>query len=276
VDGSTHLKPESVSQRYNKLVARLGIKTSIHKLRHYSATKLISAGVDVRTVAGRLGHSGGGTTTLKVYSAWVAESDQRAAASLFDRLPQRPAEHRVTAAEPALYEKIAAELRAEIASGALPVGAALPTNNALMERFDVSAGTAHRVGALLRSWGLVDVSRGRRAVVVRRPEVEAEVAEPAPATAAVEPAEPVAGAAPARLWEIVVRGPDGRRYPARHVTADLGQPDQFRRHLVAIARIEAPEAVGAGESWVAAFELDVLDPDDPARGPVRVLRWEGA
>ncbi|MGH3978216.1 MAG: tyrosine-type recombinase/integrase [Pseudonocardiaceae bacterium] len=94
VDGSTHLKPDSVSQRYSKLAARLGITTTIHKLRHYSATELIAAGVDVRTVAGRLGHGGGGTTTLRVYSAWVAESDQRTATSLFARLPQttrRPA-----------------------------------------------------------------------------------------------------------------------------------------------------------------------------------------
>ena len=58
---------------------RLGISTTIHKLRHYSATELISAGVDVRTVAGRLGHGSGGTTTLKLYAAWVSESDQRAA-----------------------------------------------------------------------------------------------------------------------------------------------------------------------------------------------------
>ncbi|HET9254097.1 MAG TPA: site-specific integrase, partial [Pseudonocardiaceae bacterium] len=90
VDGSAHLKPDSVSQRYARLARRLGISTTIHKLRHYSATELISAGVDVRTVAGRLGHGGGGTTTLKVYAAWVSESDQRAATSLFTRLPARP------------------------------------------------------------------------------------------------------------------------------------------------------------------------------------------
>lgn len=69
VDGSTRLKPESVSQRYSRQARRLGIKTTIHKLRHYSATELISGGVDVRTVAGRLGHGGGGTTTLRVYAA---------------------------------------------------------------------------------------------------------------------------------------------------------------------------------------------------------------
>ena len=56
-----------------------------------SATELIAAGVDVRTAAGRLGHGGGGATTLRVHSAWVSEADQRAAQSLSARLPE-PAE----------------------------------------------------------------------------------------------------------------------------------------------------------------------------------------
>jgi integrase len=49
---------------------RLGIGSHLHALRHYSATELLAAGVDLRTVAGRLGHAGGGTTTLRVYAAW--------------------------------------------------------------------------------------------------------------------------------------------------------------------------------------------------------------
>jgi integrase len=68
-DGSRHRLPDSIGQRYRSPARRLGITTSIHKLRHYSATELIAAGVDIRTVAGRLGHGGGGTTTLLVYSA---------------------------------------------------------------------------------------------------------------------------------------------------------------------------------------------------------------
>jgi len=68
----------------------LGIDTVLHALRHYSATELISAGVDIRTVAGQLGHGGGGATTLRVYAAWSSESDQRAAAALSGRMPTRP------------------------------------------------------------------------------------------------------------------------------------------------------------------------------------------
>jgi hypothetical protein len=36
-DGSTHLRPNSVSERYSGLADRLGIATSLHKLRHYDA-----------------------------------------------------------------------------------------------------------------------------------------------------------------------------------------------------------------------------------------------
>ena len=84
-DGSEPMKPDTVTQRYGRLAARLGIDTRLHSLRHYSATELIAAGVDVRTVAGRLGHSGGGSTTLRAYTAFVQEADQRAALALANR-----------------------------------------------------------------------------------------------------------------------------------------------------------------------------------------------
>jgi hypothetical protein len=45
--GRDPLKPDSVTQRYSRLVTRLGIATSIHKLRTYNATEL-SAGLDIR------------------------------------------------------------------------------------------------------------------------------------------------------------------------------------------------------------------------------------
>lgn len=89
-DGRTPPVPDSVSQRYERLAKRLGIKTTLHRLRHYSATELILAGVDLRAVAGRLGHGGGGATTLRVYAAWTAEADQRAAAALSARMPPGP------------------------------------------------------------------------------------------------------------------------------------------------------------------------------------------
>ena len=50
----------------------------MHDLHHSVATRLLSEGVDVRTVAGRLGHRNA-ATTLNVYSLFLPESDREAA-----------------------------------------------------------------------------------------------------------------------------------------------------------------------------------------------------
>lgn len=81
--------PSGVKHRYVRMCERIGVRSHLHALRHYSATELLSAGVDLRTVAGRLGHGGGGATTLRVYAAWVDEGDRRAAELLGGRM-QRP------------------------------------------------------------------------------------------------------------------------------------------------------------------------------------------
>jgi integrase len=89
-DGSRPLAPDTATHRFERIAEKLAIDRNLHSLRHYTATELITAGVDPRTVAGRLGHGGGGATTLRVYAAWVSEADQRAAATLSARMPARP------------------------------------------------------------------------------------------------------------------------------------------------------------------------------------------
>ena len=69
---SVRTSPNTLTQRYGRLADRVGIATHLHSLRHYSATELIAAGVDIRTVAGRLGHSGGGSTTLRTWAQTTA------------------------------------------------------------------------------------------------------------------------------------------------------------------------------------------------------------
>lgn len=78
-DGSTPARPESMSRSFRRLCERAGITdVRLHDLRHYVATRLLAAGVDVRTVAGRLGHRNA-STTLNVYSHFLTEADREAA-----------------------------------------------------------------------------------------------------------------------------------------------------------------------------------------------------
>jgi len=91
-DMSSPRDPASLTRRYGRLVAKLGVDTVLKELRHYSATELLTAGVDLRTVAGRLGH-GDGTTTLRHYAAWVGSADTAAAGVIGGRMPTlRPVE----------------------------------------------------------------------------------------------------------------------------------------------------------------------------------------
>jgi integrase len=79
VDGSKSWYPDSVSRAFARLCRKAGIKgVRLHDLRHFVATRLLSSGTDVRTVAGRLGHRNA-ATTLNVYSHVLAESDRDAA-----------------------------------------------------------------------------------------------------------------------------------------------------------------------------------------------------
>lgn len=73
------MDPSAVTHRYGATCAKLGIDSHLHALRHYSATELLTAGVDLRTAAGRLGRGGGGATTLRAYAVWVGAADRRAA-----------------------------------------------------------------------------------------------------------------------------------------------------------------------------------------------------
>jgi len=199
-DGSTFLTPDSVTQRYDRMATRLGMETTIHKLRHYSATELIAAGVDPRTVAGRLGHGGGGTTTLKTYTAWVSEADQRAAKSLGAGMPQRPAEIDLaerTRLEPRYpYEVVAAALAHQIADGTLPASSPLPPAAELAAVHAVSLSTAKRSLTLARDWGLLERDSRGRLLVAIKPDAQPASELPPPA--------PLAGTEPDSETEILL------------------------------------------------------------------------
>ena len=85
VDGSKPFRPDNVTGFFTRVRDSLGLHdVRLHDLRHFTATQLIGAGVDVRTVAGRLGHSDP-SVTLRVYSHALEERD-RAAADVMGRV----------------------------------------------------------------------------------------------------------------------------------------------------------------------------------------------
>ena len=87
-DSSAPWRPDSTTRAFRLLVERAGVPgVRLHDLRHYVATRLLAAGVDVRTVAGRLGHRNA-STTLNVYAHFVQDADDEAATVLARLLDQ--------------------------------------------------------------------------------------------------------------------------------------------------------------------------------------------
>jgi integrase len=257
-DGSMPLKPSSVTQRYRRLVRALSIDTHLHALRHYSATELIAAGVDIRTVAGRLGHGSGGSTTLRVYAAWLSEADQRASSALLGRLPAFPErvdtpQERAKVYPRAPFELIASQIRKEIVSGQRQPGEDAPTVNELRQQHIVSAGTAHRALGLLREWHLIsETQRGRRSTILPIDIPEASTpsdGQPVeqPATSRADRSNEAAST-PLKL-RLLLLGEQIKEFSTR---ADPGDADQLHRLLTATARRHAGNDVD-----LLDYELEV-------------------
>jgi integrase len=85
VDGSEPWDPRRVTRRFTYLRNKLGFTSvRLNDLRHYVATQLLGKGVDVITVAGRLGHDP--TVTQRVYAEFIPENDKEAAGIMEDLL----------------------------------------------------------------------------------------------------------------------------------------------------------------------------------------------
>jgi integrase len=81
-DGERPWVPNEVTKDFIRIRKTVKLDTvRLHDLRHFAATRLLAAGVPVRTVSGRLGHANA-ATTLGVYAHFVEESDKDAAAKL--------------------------------------------------------------------------------------------------------------------------------------------------------------------------------------------------
>lgn len=87
-EGAEPWRPDSITQRWRRIRRIHGLDgVRLHDLRHAVATDMLTAGYDVRTVAGRLGHANA-ATTLKVYAQWNPQRDADAAAHLGARLDE--------------------------------------------------------------------------------------------------------------------------------------------------------------------------------------------
>jgi integrase len=72
-------RPNRVTDAFRNLRNRLGMEgLDFHHLRHFAATTLAGAGIDVRTIAGRLGHANP-AITLKTYAHFLEAGDRKAA-----------------------------------------------------------------------------------------------------------------------------------------------------------------------------------------------------
>ncbi len=72
----------------------------------------------------------------------------------------------------ALYQKVAEDIKAAIASGEYPASAKLPSENELAQRYGVSRGTIRQAFAALRADGVIASRRGARRVVFGGPRVQ--------------------------------------------------------------------------------------------------------
>jgi integrase len=82
VDFTKPWRPNYATLAFGRLRNELGLDgVKLHHLRHFSATQLLSAGIDIRTVSGRLGHANA-STTLDFYAQFLQASDERAAEAL--------------------------------------------------------------------------------------------------------------------------------------------------------------------------------------------------
>jgi len=182
--------PDHFSHAYRALADTVGIEEPLKNLRHFNATQLLAAGVDLATTAGRLGHSDGGATTLKFYADWIPATDRAAAEQLASGLDQlrsqarqpataRPQLPRTAAPTtdvfdskptgPVTYTVIETALIDAIVAGRLQSNDQIPRLTDIAAWFGVSRSTAQRATTSLGAQGYLHRSGHRWRVAAPLP-----------------------------------------------------------------------------------------------------------
>ncbi|HEX3827229.1 MAG TPA: tyrosine-type recombinase/integrase [Sporichthyaceae bacterium] len=178
--GARPWHPDHFTHAYRQLADEFGIAEPLKNLRHFNATQLLAAGVDLPTTASRLGHADGGATTLRVYASWTKPADRHAAETVAGDLdalrkastdPQAiPARLKpmartswpidellpaVVPGAPADYRVVAAGLTSAIAAGRLRPDDRVPNLNDLAAHYGMSRSTTQRAVAMLAAEGVI-------------------------------------------------------------------------------------------------------------------------
>lgn len=83
------IQPARLGHAFRAYAREHGIDATYHSLRHTAASMMMASGIDVRTVAGRLGHARA-STTLNTYSHLLGAADRDAAERLDEILKRTP------------------------------------------------------------------------------------------------------------------------------------------------------------------------------------------
>jgi integrase len=87
------MNPDTITDWFAKFIKQHNLPhITFHGLRHTNVSLLIADGVDVRTIATRVGHANP-TTTLNLYSHMLRKSDQIAADSIEKRIMFKKNKH---------------------------------------------------------------------------------------------------------------------------------------------------------------------------------------
>ena len=99
-DSTKPWRPNRATLAFRRICDDIDVSNvRLHDLRHFAATRLLAAGVPVKTVSARLGHANA-STTLNIYAHFLESSDETAAQVLGDLLdgpPRNKGSNRTTA-----------------------------------------------------------------------------------------------------------------------------------------------------------------------------------
>lgn len=151
-----------------------------------------------------------------------------------------------------LHRRLATELRDRIRGGAIPIGAALPSESELCREFSTSRGPVRQALAALREEGLIGGGQGKRPVVL-----DAVPAQPFESFQSFTTRAELTGHVPGQqLEEIALRRPDAT------VAAALGlEPGALAVQLLRLRLLDGKPAMLERMTFVESVGRPLLDAD---------------